>query len=125
MKWRLTPSRGRASGSSVVPSSGSDRSGIFTTGVGQVLHGVHLPEKCEGQACVIHAPSEHAMRAFPTAWRVGLGTSPSYMVRVCPHGYDHPDPDDPLAPGLHACCGLGCCQDTEKIGDVSRHDRGD
>lgn len=82
----------------------------YTTGTGQVLHGVHDPNACSGRACVIHAPSDHAMRRFPTHWRPDRGL----MERICPHGIGHPDPDDVaylamrgLLGSVHGCD--GCC----------------
>lgn len=62
----------------------------YTTGTGQKLL-VHAKENCvEGQQCVIHNPSNHPMRDFPTHWRPDR----QLMERICPHGIGHPDPDD-------------------------------
>ena len=86
----------------------------FTTGTGQRLW-VHSKEDCKGEHCVIHKPSEHAMRYFPTHWR----DDRKLMERICPHGIGHPDPDDLAfkrshygdefanAEGIHGCD--GCC----------------
>lgn len=72
---------------------------------------VHHPSRCEGRYCVIHNPSDHHMRSWPTVYRSDKGT----MERNCPHGVGHPDPDD-LAyhksegrawAGVHGCD--GCC----------------
>jgi len=76
---------------------------------------VHDPERCAGQTCCIHNPSEHRMIAWPQLWRADR----YLMERVCPHGIGHPDPDD-LAyrrrvrgaddaywAGVHGCD--GCC----------------
>lgn len=55
-----------------------------------VLVNVHRIYQCQGRACVIHNPSEHHMREWPLTWRDDKGV----MERQCPHGVDHPDPDD-------------------------------
>lgn len=40
-------------------------------------------------ACCIHHPSDHALNTAPLDWWQGVG-----MMRVCEHGFRHPDPDD-------------------------------
>lgn len=50
----------------------------------------HPAEKCAGQACVIHNPSDHKMRDWGLNWR----SDRLLMERLCPHGVGHPDPDD-------------------------------
>lgn len=75
------------------------------------LINVHSRDRCEGQACVIHNPSDHKMRDWPLNWRGDRGL----MERICPHGIGHPDPDDlayqdpdgSKAIGVHGCD--GCC----------------
>lgn len=65
------------------------------TGTGQKIK-VHDRKSCSAlidnslESCVIHAPSNHIMRAFPTHWREDR----RIMERICPHGIGHPDPDD-------------------------------
>jgi hypothetical protein len=61
----------------------------YTTGTGQRLK-VHDKKDCKGRKCVIHNPSNHCMKDFPTHWRDDI----SIMERICPHGVGHPDPDD-------------------------------
>lgn len=61
----------------------------YTTGTGQHLL-VHSAQQCTGTACVIHNPSAHHMRDWPTNWRADR----YLMERMCPHGVGHPDPDD-------------------------------
>lgn len=101
---------------------------VYITGTGTVLGNVHSLEECEGRHCVIHNPSDHSMRDFPTHWRWDR----KIMERICKHGVGHPDPDDleyqylrierenPGAPaffledekrvaGIHGCD--GCCHD--------------
>lgn len=73
---------------------------------------VHPPERCAGEPCCIHNPTEHHMRAWPMNFRADIGV----MERTCPHGVGHPDPDDltfhikndrPWV-ARHGCC--GCCR---------------
>lgn len=61
----------------------------YTTGTGQKLL-VHSRADCKGEHCVIHNPSNHKMRDWPTHWRWDR----YLMERICPHGIGHPDPDD-------------------------------
>ena len=88
----------------------------YVTGMKQVLSHVHEEtEDCKKYGCVIHHPSDHPMKAFPTYWRVDRGI----MERICPHGIGHPDPDDmnyirrtrgeadARAESVHGCD--GCC----------------
>lgn len=85
----------------------------FGASVGEtILVNVHPAEKCEGRHCVLHNPSDHHMRGWPTLFRSDIGI----MERTCPHGVGHPDPDD-LAfhmtlghdwLGTHGCD--GCCR---------------
>lgn len=80
---------------------------------GHTLVKVHSPKQCAGRACVIHAPSEHAMRDFPLIWNM----PEAQMERLCPHDCTHPDPDDllywvevgDLWKSLHDCCPEQCC----------------
>lgn len=74
----------------------------YTTGTGQNLN-VHEGTQCEGENCVIHNPSDHVMRDFPTHWRPDR----RIMERICPHGVGHPDPDEIRGDGVHGCD--GCC----------------
>ena len=75
----------------------------YVTGTGQVIENIHSHQKCAGGPCVIHNPSDHHMREWPTNWRDDRG----FMERICPHGIGHPDPDDPNADPVHGCD--GCC----------------
>lgn len=84
----------------------------YVTGTGQHV-GVHDECNCRGAHCVVHNPSMHSMREWPTHWR-----SDRYLMeRICTHGIGHPDPDHinhlPLAlravEGVHGCD--GCCHD--------------
>lgn len=72
----------------------------------------HPKTACTGENCVIHNPSGHFMREWPTNIRADKG----YLIeRICDHGVGHPDPDS-LAHfdrightwmGVHGCD--GCC----------------
>ena len=71
----------------------------------------HSADKCAGTFCVLHNPSDHHMRDWPTNYRGDRNLT----ERLCEHGVGHPDPDD-LAykvslgrthEGVHGCC--GCC----------------
>ncbi len=91
---------------------GSATDPFFGFNQGQtVLANVHPAEQCRGRPCVLHNPSDHHMRSWPTHFRGDRGL----MERTCPHGVGHPDPDD-LAwhvsqgrtwQGVHGCD--GCC----------------
>ena len=92
----------------------------YKTGTGQLVY-VHHKSDCEGEFCVIHNPSNHHMKDWPTNWR----DDRRMMERICPHGIGHPDPDD-LAfkkrmaekfgrdydKGIHGCD--GCCTDRHR-----------
>lgn len=78
---------------------------VWISGTGQVITGVHSPDVCAGEPCVIHNPSDHHMRDWPTNLRDDFGSP--FTERICGHGVGHPDPDDPQADRVHACC--GCC----------------
>jgi len=78
----------------------------------------HTPDKCEGQNCCVHNPSDHHMRS----WRMNFRFDKGVMERICPeHGCGHPDPDDAaywLRIGksemtVHGCCGC-CCEREER-----------
>lgn len=87
----------------------------YITGTGQLVW-VHTPDKCKGEYCCIHNPSDHHMKDWPTHWRDDIGL----MERICPHGIGHPDPDDLAFKrrkmgeeaasyfGIHGCD--GCCK---------------
>lgn len=76
---------------------------------------VHTRDKCAGEFCCVHNPSEHPLNKAPYVWRWDR----YLMERLCPHGVGHPDPDDvdyiratqgdeaAQAHGIHGCD--GCC----------------
>jgi hypothetical protein len=100
----------------------------YLTGTGQWLTGVHPRASCVSEHCVIHNPSDHCMRQFPTHWRADR----KLMERICPHGIGHPDPDDiafkRAARGdkfadteeVHGCD--GCCSESPAQASI-RHTR--
>ncbi len=51
----------------------------------------HSPDKCSGEHCVVHNPSDHHMKDWPLSYR--LDRSFALAERRCPHGIGHPDPD--------------------------------
>lgn len=72
---------------------------------------IHSRDRCAGQHCPFHNPSNHSMKS----WRIVIRDS-GLVERVCEHGCGHPDPDslahlDPDGEkrlGVHGCD--GCCQ---------------
>lgn len=75
----------------------------------------HPPEKCAGEYCCIHSPSDHHMKNWKQHWR----NDTKVMERICQHGVGHPDPDhlasieDPTKLKLDSIhgCDLCCTQD--------------
>lgn len=88
----------------------------YISGTGQRLRNIH-PEtdSCTARGCTVHAPSDHAMRDFPTHFRADRGL----MERICECSVGHPDPDHlafvrefygedaAKTESVHGCC--GCC----------------
>lgn len=87
---------------------------------GQIIHGVHPEDSCQGHACAVHSPSDHHMAGWAQNWR----DDRKLMERICPwHGIGHPDPDhmafltSRVGPniadgaGVHGCD--GCCKPGE------------
>lgn len=74
---------------------------------------IHTADKCAGETCPFHNPSNHHMQDWPMLVRLdnwGL------VERKCRHGVGHPDPDsvaffERIAPdsgtSIHGCD--GCC----------------
>jgi hypothetical protein len=91
---------------------------------GLTLINVHPARSCLGRSCVIHRPSDHHMRGWDLGWDNDRGA----FSRECPHGIEHPDPDQvaywlaawgPIEMGhlsFHACD--GCCIPKKPIGEV-------
>lgn len=87
---------------------------FYQDGFGNILMVHKRTEGCD-ESCVIHNPSDHPMKDFPTLWRADR----QLMERVCPHGVGHPDPDhisfngkihgveNAVVESVHGCD--GCC----------------
>lgn len=50
---------------------------------------MHSIRDCAHRKCVIHNRSLHHMRGWYATWNEDL----KRVDRLCPHGLDHPDPD--------------------------------
>lgn len=92
-----------------------DRSRVLLGGDGALLlENIHDEQRCAGRGCIIHHPSDHHMRTWPTVWRDNRGL----FERQCIHGIGHPDPDDVAywnsrgedyqGQDVHGCD--GCCR---------------
>ena len=80
----------------------------------------HGEDRCAGQPCCVHHPSEHHMREWPLVFRLDRD---ALGERICPCGIGHPDPDslaymatgmsadDAAFLGVHGCCGH--CSESE------------
>lgn len=104
---------------------GLTNGGNYVTGTGQFLGNVHPESACEGRACVIHNPSDHPMKDWPTNWRHGgaFDIKPPHMERMCEHGVGHPDPDDAAYQAglgqditVHGCD--GCCRPVVVLAEI-------
>ena len=51
---------------------------------------VHSANKCEGQCCTFHNPSNHKMKNWPMNLRLD---NHALVERMCEHRVGHPDPD--------------------------------
>lgn len=49
----------------------------------------HPADRCQGQPCCVHNPSDHPLRQAPMEWMA----EQRLMIRTCAHGLNHPDPD--------------------------------
>lgn len=57
---------------------------------GQGVVKTHGLNQCEGRRCCVHAPSDHHMATWPMIY----DEKKLYLaLRLCEHGYAHPDPD--------------------------------
>lgn len=52
----------------------------------------HHPDTCAGKQCPLHKRTDHEMRGWVQA--VDMIGSTFVMIRICPHGISHTDPDD-------------------------------
>lgn len=76
--------------------------GVFKLSSGQILTNVHSEDKCKGEFCTIHNPSDHCMKHWPQS----LNEDTRMMERLCMHMIGHPDPDE-IQKASHGCD--GCC----------------
>lgn len=81
--------------------------------VGGLVLLTHEAGTCLGEFCTIHNQSDHHMLKWKQDW---LGAE-NYMVRICPHGQAHPDPDEinTKVPTNHGCD--GCCNPASQFAD--------
>lgn len=90
---------------------------VFGCQIGKQDLIVHSQDKCEGENCSIHNPSDHPLNKAELNWR----SDRRIMERFCEHRVGHPDPDDldyrinvlnedPKYAGMHGCCEDRCCQ---------------
>lgn len=88
---------------------------IWGCSIGKVNINVHDRDKCAGENCCIHNPSDHPLKNAELNWR----SDRRIMERLCDHGVGHPDPDDleyrvivlgqdSKYAGVHGCD--GCCR---------------
>ena len=80
---------------------------------------IHARDKCAGEHCAFHNPSDHKM----VSWKKVIRES-TLVERICPHGIGHPDPDSLAylkrseseenrgALGVHGCD--GCCAKSDR-----------
>lgn len=89
------------------------RQDLFSMPDGALLR-THPPDRCEGEFCCVHKPSDHPLNTAPLNWRGDV----QVMERTCDHGIGHPDPDhltfvralnpdDAEGQSVHGCD--GCC----------------
>lgn len=93
-----------------------------------VVSGVHPPDKCSSEACVLHNPTDHFLRNQPLWW------TDQGFERVCPHGNKVLDPDTLTFVGADNvedyCCGkarkggprIKCLSCGDIIRSMHRHD---
>lgn len=75
---------------------------------GNLLLRTHTENRCQGQVCCVHNPTDHHMVSWEQEW----SPRQEMMYRICDHEMIHPDPDDLQVRNLmgmvsHPCD--GCC----------------
>lgn len=63
--------------------------GLMGIQVGKRVLVTHPAEKCAGEFCCLHNPSDHPLKDRPLNWR----GDKRQMERLCEHGIGHPDKD--------------------------------
>jgi hypothetical protein len=81
---------------------------------GSILRGVHSADKCVGEFCCIHNPSDHPMVEWDQHFIYGQ------MYRISPEGDIYPDPDSPNAPERPNAVRCNGCD--KVIVSLHRHD---
>lgn len=105
------------------------------TGEGTLVRGAHAEKDCQGHGCPLHGPSNHWARDMPLVWQPPTDRPrfagqklyrrvPGQMLRLCPHGGLHSDPDDlafqasrgtmARAPVLSLACDCPCACEHEQ-----------
>lgn len=85
---------------------------------GELLSNVHPEGTCMDQHCTIHNPSDHHMRTWPMHFNHGS----RQMERTCPHGQQHPDPDELNTNHIKAPNKVHCLNCDTVIQSMFRHD---
>lgn len=62
---------------------------VFGMQIGEVVLVTHPAEKCAGEFCCLHNPSDHPLSSARLNWR----SDKRQMERICSHGVGHPDKD--------------------------------
>lgn len=86
--------------------------GVLGIQIGKAWLRIHGAERCKGQPCPFHNPSDHALSGAPMNVRMDRN---ALVERMCEHGVGHPDPDSvdyfetvgKTGMGIHGCD--GCC----------------
>lgn len=76
----------------------------------------HRAGDCTGYWCCVHNPSPHHM----VKWKQVFDSVDKVMLRVCDHGMEHIDPDDPrdtIFMSGHGIVCDGCCK---PVGHIRR-----
>lgn len=96
----------------------SGRYDLVTLHNGMVLQ-IHGERRCFSGHCCFHSPSDHRLKDAPLVWVRAI----NLMMRMCPHGHPHPDPDSmeylrsrlSTFDGWHPCCPERCCEPLEDL----------
>jgi hypothetical protein len=102
-------SGGGANGMGIVtpiPSTPFDETNVLEGGEVIVTHRLN---DCDGYWCCIHNPSPHHMRGWTQTFNFPMKA----IMRVCPCGDEHPDPDERWR-SRHTCK-CGCCSPKGRV----------
>lgn len=86
---------------------------------GQLLRTHAATADCAQRFCTIHNPSAHPLHQAPRLWDPNI----SIVLRICPDGIGHPDPDDlrvrdSVDPMIECICECGCCGFSQALGKI-------